>query len=78
MRIDYNVEPFWITRIIDVTHKGKRRNFPGSLHAHKPGTYEIVYVDYGTLTLKFGGSEIISSPGECIFIPPTLEHGVHS
>lgn len=76
MRIDYNVEPVWITRIIDVTHKGKRRNFPGSLHSHKPNTYEIVYVDYGTLTLKFGESGIIASPGECIFIPPELEHSL--
>jgi AraC-like DNA-binding protein/mannose-6-phosphate isomerase-like protein (cupin superfamily) len=76
MRIDYTVEPVWITKIIDVTHKGKRRNFPGSLHAHKPDIYEIIYVDYGKLNLKFSGTEIMVNPGECIFIPPALEHSL--
>ncbi len=74
MRIDYKVEPTWIDKVIDVTHKGKRRNFTGSLHTHNPDIFEIIYVDYGRLTLTVEGVEIIANPGECMFIPPEVEH----
>lgn len=74
MKFDYIVEPIWIYKVIDVTHKGKRRNFAGNIHTHKPDVHEIIYVDYGRLNLTFGGSEIVVNPGECIFIPPELEH----
>ncbi len=74
MRVDYNVEPIWITKIINVTHKGKRRNFTGGLHTHNPDVYEIIYVDYGMIKLTNEGAETIVNPGECIFIPPGLEH----
>lgn len=76
MKIDYIVEPAWISKVIDVTHKGKRLNFTGTIHAHKPEVYEIIYVDYGRLNLTFGGTELIAKPGECIFIPPELEHSL--
>ena len=74
MKFDYVVEPVWIYKVIDVTHKGKRRNFSGSVHTHKPDVHEIIYVDYGRLNLTFKGNEIVVNPGECIFIPPELEH----
>jgi AraC-like DNA-binding protein len=74
MKFDYVVEPAWIYKIIDVTHKGKRRNFSGARHTHRPGVHEIIYVDYGAIKLTVNCSEIIVNPGECIFIPPELEH----
>ncbi len=74
MKIDYNIENIWMYKIIDVTHKGKRRNFTGSPHTHKPDVYEIIYIDYGSIVLTIGGREIIVNPGECIFIPPEIEH----
>ena len=76
MRIDYIVEPVWINKVIDVTHKGKRCNFTGSLHTHRPDIYEIIYIDYGALNLTFQGVELVAKPGECIFIPPELEHSL--
>ena len=76
MRIDYIVEPAWIYKVIDVTHKGKRCNFTGSPHTHRPDVYEIIYIDYGALNLTFQGAELVAKPGECIFIPPELEHSL--
>lgn len=76
MRIDYIVEPSWIYKVIDVTHKGKRCNFTGSTHTHRPDIYEIIYIDYGALNLTFQGAELVAKPGECIFIPPELEHSL--
>ena len=76
MRIDYIVEPVWINKVIDVTHKGKRCNFTGSPHTHRPDIYEIIYIDYGALNLTFQGAELVAKPGECIFIPPELEHSL--
>ena len=74
MQLKYNVKASLVRRVIDVTHKGKKRNFNGEPDRHYPDVHELLYVDYGKVKMRIGNSRIVVKSGECIFLPGGVTH----
>ena len=68
MNVSYKIKPVLVQEIEYVTHKGKKRDYPGQLHFHGPRYHEMIYADYGKINVILDGTEIPIHPGECIFI----------
>lgn len=74
MKLNYQVVPKLVEKLIAVTHKGKRRGFRHPMNAHGARAHEMIYVDYGCVVLNLSGTEIRITPGECVFIPGGAGH----
>jgi AraC-like DNA-binding protein len=66
-----------VNKINYISHKIKRRNYHPAEHKHKPGLYEIIFVDYGELSFEINKKAILLLPGECIIIPGETPHNFH-
>ncbi len=77
MKFDYDFHPTLVNKINYISHKIKRRNYHPPKHEHKPGSYEIIFIDYGELAFEIDKKAILLSPGECIIIPGGTPHSFH-
>lgn len=74
MRLDYEIKPVLVKKILMITHKGKKRDFKPLLHVHRRVTHEIIFVDYGKVILTVDGAAVNINAGKCVFIPGGAEH----
>jgi AraC-like DNA-binding protein len=74
MQLNYIIEPVFVEEVCYVVHKGKKRDFSGTMHAHGPKYHEIIYLDYGKINVALDGSDIHVHPGECILIHGGSKH----
>ena len=74
MRLDYEIKPVLVKKILMITHKGKKRDFKPLLHVHRRVTHEIIFVDYGRVILTVDGATASIDAGKCVFIPGGAEH----
>jgi len=58
-----------------VLHKAKNRGFSLKKQVHR--TCEIIFVDYGAMELTVCQEKITLKAGECVLIPPMIEHQFH-
>ncbi len=74
MRLDYDFKPVYVKRVAYITHMAKPGGYTHRIHAHARDAHEIIYVDYGAISLVAGGRKFHLKPGECIFIPGRRAH----
>lgn len=74
MRLDYEIKPILVKKILYVTHKGKKRDFRNLPHLHPQKNHEMIFVDYGKIILTADRIKLNINPGECIFIPGGSKH----
>lgn len=64
-----------VSEICSVLHKGKPKDY--KLRAQTHAVHELIYVDYGTLTMIASGQETKLEPGDCFIIPGDAPHRFH-
>ena len=74
MRLDYDFKPVYVKRVAYITHMAKPGGYTHKVHAHAKDAHEIIYVDYGVISLIVGNKKFQVKPGECIFIPGRMSH----
>lgn len=74
MQLSYKFKPVLVEEVDYIVHKGKKRDFPRSLHTHAPGYHEMLYADYGEMIVTVDATDIPVRPGECIFICGGTRH----
>jgi len=75
MNLNFKVGKAPVREILMATHKAKSRGY--FLRAHSHLWNEIIFVDYGRLSLKAGGSGLLLGPGDCVLIKGGLAHSFH-
>ncbi len=74
MSMMYVFKPHLVKKIVYVTHKGKKNNYVQSLHTHHSNSLEMIYVDYGNITLTINEKIINLKAGNAIFISGGAKH----
>lgn len=74
MRLDHEITPVLVNRILYITHKGKKRDFQNFPHRHERRSHEMIFADYGKIILTVNRNTHHITPGQCIFISGGAKH----
>lgn len=74
MILKYKVKPVLVTSIYSIGHKFKKRDKIIKAHVHLPKAIEMIFVDYGKISLTLGRKRFVLKPGECIFFTYGVKH----
>jgi AraC-like DNA-binding protein len=57
-----------------MSHLGMKRDIVIKAHMHLPKAIEMIFVDYGSISLKLGSKSFVLNPGECILFSSGVKH----
>ena len=74
--MNFIFKPLLVKRITEIIHKGKSQNFRRHLHRHHHKCLEMIYVDYGNMTLNIDGEILNLKAGDTVFISGKYKHSL--
>lgn len=75
--MNFIFKPLLVKRISEIVHKGKSQNFRRHLHRHHYKCLEMIYVDYGNITLNIDGEILNLKAGDTVFISGKYKHSFY-
>ncbi|MFN2351675.1 MAG: helix-turn-helix domain-containing protein [Kiritimatiellia bacterium] len=78
MYFDYPARLLPVSSILFCTHKGRQINLSGKRHRHARTGHEMIYVDYGSMRVRFECTELQLRMGDCLFLPGGIWHLLES
>lgn len=70
----YHFKPVLVTGLKYIRHVSYLENKSSGMHFHPPHLNELIYVDYGILSLEHGNQHFQLKRGECILIKGRVYH----
>lgn len=74
MLLKYKFKPVLVTSVYGMSHFGMKRGKVIKAHEHLPKAIEMIFVDYGKISLKLGSKSFVVKPGECIMFSSGVKH----
>ncbi len=75
--MNFIFKPLLVKKVSEISHKGKGQNFMRPSHKHHPKCFEMIYVDYGNITLESNGKTLNLKPGDTVFISGKYAHSFY-
>ncbi len=66
--MNFIVKPLLVKKVSLVAHKGTSHNYAHPVHQHHPKAIEIIYVDYGNISLDIEDETFTLKAGDIVFI----------